>query len=337
MHESAPQTPKGMAALATVLPADKARLARRLWAAGGRPTRSDFDERGITLSDQEWSRLDDWLQRGMTTSVVEEVASRDGSVRLGIGLHDGRRVETVAMPVGAACVSSQVGCAVGCRFCASGMFGVERNLTATEILEQVVHARRRMRIDRVVFMGMGEPGHNLDAVLQSVEAIKDVALIGPKKQTLSTVGSVRTIGRMDVATVRPCLAISLHLADDVRRQELLPRAPKEPVADIVAAADAYGRSIGMPIQFEWTMLAGVNDRDEDADAVIELLAGVRGYLNCIVWNPVAELPFAAPSRERIVEFVRRVKRGGVLATIRDSAGPDAEAACGQLRLRQQRA
>jgi 23S rRNA (adenine2503-C2)-methyltransferase len=184
-----------------------------------------------------------------------------------------------------------------------------------------------------VFMGMGEPTHNLDAVLEAVAAIKDVAQIGPRRQTLSTVGSRRAFERMLAARVRPSLALSLHTADDARRRELLPRAPREPVRELVAAADAYGREVGNPVQFEWTLLDGVNDRDADADALIALLHGVRGYVNFIVWNPVAGLPFAAPPRERIVALVRRVKRGGVLATIRDSTGPDAEAACGQLRLR----
>ncbi|MGE3171712.1 MAG: 23S rRNA (adenine(2503)-C(2))-methyltransferase RlmN [Planctomycetota bacterium] len=324
----------GFAALDRLLAHDKAALVRRLVGAGRTPVAADFDRQGLTLSPAEQQQLDDWLHHGLRTRVVEEVRARDGAVRLGIGLDDGRRVEAVAMPQGAACVSTQVGCAVGCRFCASGLFGVERNLDAAEIAEQVVHARRRMRIDRVVFMGMGEPSHNLDAVLDAVAEIKAIAQIGPKRQTVSTVGSVRAFERMGRAPLRPCLAMSLHTADPVRRRELLPRAHKDALVDLVAAADAYGRASGMPVQFEWTLLDGQNDRDEDADALIALLRGVRGYVNFIVWNAVPGLPFAAPPRERIVALVRRVKQGGVLATIRDSSGPDAEAACGQLRLRE---
>ena len=324
--------PRGFDALDRILPAPKAQLVRRVVGQGRTPLASDFDRQGLTLSPPEVDALQQWLHDGLCTRVVEEVRSRDGTVRMGIGLHDGRRVEAVAMPVGAVCVSTQVGCAVGCRFCASGLFGVERNLSADEILEQVVHARRRMPIDRVVFMGMGEPSHNLDAVLDAVAKIKATAQIGPKRQTVSTIGSVRAFLHMAAASVRPCLALSLHTADDARRRELLPRAHKEPLRDLVAGADAYGRATGMPVQFEWTLLAGINDRDEDADALVALLRGVRGYVNFIVWNPVAGLPFAAPPRERIVALVRRVKQGGVLATIRDSSGPDAGAACGQLRL-----
>lgn len=323
----------GLSGLERALLPKKALVARRFVAAGKTPTDDDFAARGLMLTADERQRLACWLADGMTTAVVDEVRANDGTVRLVLGLGDGKRVETVAMPIGAVCVSTQVGCAVGCRFCASGMFGVERNLTADEILEQIVHARRRMRIDRVVFMGMGEPTHNLEQVLAAVARIREEVLISPRRQTLSTVGGVKALQRMAAAKVRPNLALSLHLADEDRRRELLPRAHKDPLREIVAAADAYAREVGTPVQFEWTLLAGVNDGDRDIEQLCELVAGVRGYVNFIVYNPVAGLPFAAPPRERIVAMVRECKRRGILATIRDSSGPDAEAACGQLRLR----
>jgi 23S rRNA (adenine2503-C2)-methyltransferase len=226
-----------------------------------------------------------------------------------------------------------VGCAVGCRFCASGLFGVERNLTADEIVEQVVHSRRVMPINRVVFMGMGEPSHNLDNVMTAVARIKDEVLISPRRQTFSTVGGVVVFARMRSWAVRPCLAVSLHVADDERRRELLPRAHKDAVCDIVAAADAYGREVGTPVQFEWTLLDGINAGDHDVEQLCALLTGVRCYVNFIVYNPVEGLPFKAPPRERIVAIAKAVKARGILATIRDSSGADAQAACGQLRLR----
>ena len=237
------------------------------------------------------------------------------------------------MPVGACCVSSQVGCAVGCKFCASGLFGVERHLSVDEIVEQVVHARRQMPIDRVVYMGMGEPSHNLDNVLAAVARIQDELMISPRRQTLSTVGGVKPLEKMRAAEVRPCLALSLHTADEAKRGELLPRAHKDPLCDIVAAADAYGRDVGTPIQIEWTLLHGINDSEEDIEKLCDLLQGVRGYVNFIVYNPVDGLSFEAPSRARIVAMVKAVKARGILAKIRDSSGPDAQAACGQLRLR----
>jgi 23S rRNA (adenine2503-C2)-methyltransferase len=327
----------GLSGLHHALPEAKALLARRLVAAGRTPTAFDFDKQGLRLAPEEADVLRQWLAAGLSTRVVHEARARDGTKKLLLQLHDGKKVETVAMPIGACCVSTQVGCAVGCRFCASGLFGVERQLTSDEIVEQVVHARRVMPIDRVVFMGMGEPSHNLDNVMAAVARIKHEVLISPRRQTFSTVGGVRPLERMRAFDVKPCLALSLHAANETKRQALLPRAPKDPLCDLVAAAEAYGRDVGTPVQFEWTLLAGVNDGEQDVDELCALLAGVRGYVNFIVYNPVDGLPFAAPPRERIVALVRAVKSRGILATIRDSSGPDAEAACGQLRLRDRQA
>ncbi|HEX6813437.1 MAG TPA: radical SAM protein [Planctomycetota bacterium] len=323
----------GLSGLAGLLPPGKALLARRVVASGRKPTEAEFDKQGLRLSPSEREVLFRWLEAGLVTKVAGEVRSQDGTRKLLLSLHDGKQVETVAMPIGACCVSTQVGCAVGCRFCASGMFGVERNLSADEIVEQVVHSRRVMPINRVVFMGMGEPSHNLDNVMTAVARIKDEVLISPRRQTFSTVGGVKVFERMRQYAERPCLAMSLHLADDERRRELLPRAHKDPLREIVAAADAYAREVGTPVQFEWTLLAGVNDGDRDVEQLCALLGSVRGYVNFIVYNPVEGLPFTAPPRERIVEIVRAVKARGILATIRDSSGADAQAACGQLRLR----
>jgi 23S rRNA (adenine2503-C2)-methyltransferase len=335
VNEPAPTTvlQSGLSGLAGVLPPEKALLARRLVASGRQPTEAEFDKQGLRLSSGEREVLDRWLQAGLVTKVVGEARSQDGTRKLLLSLRDEKQVETVAMPIGACCVSTQVGCAVGCRFCASGMFGVERNLTADEIVEQVVHARRVMPINRVVFMGMGEPSHNLDNVMTAVARIKDEVLISPRRQTFSTVGGVKVFERMRQWPVRPCLAVSLHVANDERRRELLPRAHKDTLRDLVAAADAYGRDVGTPVQFEWTLLDGVNDGEHDVDQLCALLTGVRCYVNFIVYNRVEGLPYQAPPRERIVAIARAVKARGILATIRDSSGADAEAACGQLRLR----
>jgi 23S rRNA (adenine2503-C2)-methyltransferase len=332
-HSDEPLVASGLSGLRAALPDKKGLLARRLVAAGRTPTRFDFDKQGLRLSPDEEAMLQRWLAAGLVTRVDKETRAKDGTVQLLLALRDGKKVETVAMPIGACCVSTQVGCAVGCRFCASGLFGVERHLAVDEIVEQVVHARRHMRIDRIVFMGMGEPSHNLDNVMAAVARIHEEALISPKRQTFSTVGGVKPLARMREFAVKPCLALSLHSANEQKRRELLPRAHKDPLPEIVAAADAYAQDVGTPIQFEWTMLAGINDSDQDVDELCALLQGVRGYVNFIVYNPVDGLPFRAPARERIVAMVRAVKARGILATIRDSSGPDAEAACGQLRLR----
>ena len=323
----------GLSGIGKVLSPQKTLLARRLVAAGQRVTPEDFDRRGWRLSAGEWRSVKLWLDRGLVTETVDRTASRDGTVKLLLQLRDGKKVETVAMPGGACCVSSQVGCAVGCRFCASGMFGVERHLEPDEIVEQVVHARRIRPITRVVFMGMGEPTHNLGNVLEAVQRLRDELLISTKRQTLSTVGGVRAIERMKRAEARPCLALSVHTPKDEVRRQLLPRAYKDPIAEIVAAADSYSKSTKRPVQFEYTLLEGVNDSEEDVELLVELLCGVRGYVNFIVYNPVDGLPYVSPPRSRVVEIVKRVNALGMLAKIRDSAGPDADAACGQLRLR----
>jgi len=326
-------TRPGLSGLRAALPDDKALLAQRLVAAGRRPTPLDFEARGLRLAPDEQMLLQRWLEAGLVTQVEHESRAQDGTVKLLLALQDGKRIETVAMPIGACCVSTQVGCAVGCRFCASGLFGLERNLSSDEIVEQIVHARRVMRIDRVVFMGMGEPSHNLDDVMAAVARVRDEALISPRRQTFSTVGGVKPLERMRTFAVRPCLALSLHSANEQRRRDLLPRAHRDPLPDVVAAADAYARDVGTPVQIEWTLLAGVNDSDQDVDELCTLLRGVRCYVNFIVYNPIDDLPFAAPDRDRVVAMARAVKSRGILAKIRDSSGPDAEAACGQLRLR----
>ena len=168
--------------MSSLLSPKKAMLALRLVAAGKEPEPTEFRRQGLTLSESEQDMLAMWLDNGLATKVSEQAHSQDGTIKLLLELQDGKKVETVAMPVGACCVSSQVGCAVGCKFCASGLFGVERHLTTDEIVEQVVHARRLMRIDRVVFMGMGEPSHNLDNVLAAARRIKDEVLISPRRQ-----------------------------------------------------------------------------------------------------------------------------------------------------------
>jgi len=319
-------------ALAALLPERKAATARRLVLSGRAPERAAF--RGhAALTNAEAERLAAWERAGLASQVIERAESSDGSVRLVVRLADGERVETVAMPSRAVCVSTQVGCAVACRFCASGLLGLERNLAAHEIVEQVVHARRAMPIDRVLYMGMGEPSHNLDAVLAAVEFLKEHGGIGPGRQTFSTIGSCAALARMGAARVKPCLALSLHAADEKLRAELVPHASAEPLRDLVAAAARYAGLQGKPILFEWTLLAGVNDRDEDADALADLVRGVRGCVNFIRWNPVAGLSFAPSSFERALALRERVKSHGILATIRASTGADVDAACGQLRRR----
>lgn len=325
--------PRAWPELEEALPPAKARLARRKLLAGATPGEADFRARALALSKEQAQRLHHWLGERPASTVAARAPSADGSVRLVVALRDGETVETVAMPSGTVCVSTQAGCAVACRFCASGALGLKRNLDAIEIVEQVVHARRELAIDRVVYMGMGEPSHNLAAVLDAVAMLARDAQIGPTRQVVSTVGSGKAFAGLAAARAKPCLALSLHSTDDSVRRELLPHAGAEPVADLVAGAARYVALQGKPLLVEWTLLAGVNDREQDADALAALLAGVRCCVNFIRWNPVEGMPFAPTPLERAVALRERVKSRGLLATLRASTGRDVDAACGQLRRR----
>ncbi|MFO1053574.1 MAG: radical SAM protein [Planctomycetota bacterium] len=321
---------RGLSALEGVLEPARLHLAWHLLLRNERPTVEALRARGAMPSKLEV----DALQRfdGTASEVVEIVTASDGARRLVVRLADGQHVESVVMGDGGVCVSTQVGCAVGCRFCASGIGGLVRNLSCEEILEQVAHARALdAGLQRVVYMGIGEPTHNLDAVLAAAEVLARDGDVHERSQTLSTVGSTHALAKLTAAATRPSLALSLHSADDALRRELLPHAPREKVADLVAAADAYGRATGREVQYAVALLSGVNDRDEDIDALSTLLAGRDGYLNVIPWNGVDGLPFARPSRERALAFVHALRERGVFTTLRWSAGEDADAACGQLR------
>jgi 23S rRNA (adenine2503-C2)-methyltransferase len=319
----------GIAGLAARFDGPKLRVARRLWLRGRTPDAAAMRARGAapTAAEAAWLEGLRWATR-----VVETVAAADGARRLVVELADGERIETVVMGDGGVCVSTQVGCAVGCRFCASGIGGLRRNLGAGEILEQVAHARALdPDLRRVVYMGIGEPTHNLPAVLEAAAALAVDGDVHERSQTLSTVGSVRAFARLAAAPVRPSVALSLHAAEDGLRHALLPNAGGDDLAALVDAAEGYGIATGREIQFAWALLAGVNDRDEDVEALSALLGGRRGYVNVIPWNPVEELGFARPERERALGFVRALRARGLFATVRWSAGVEAEAACGQLR------
>jgi 23S rRNA (adenine2503-C2)-methyltransferase len=265
--------------------------------------------------------------------VHSEHADGDGSVRLLIGLADGQSVESVLLPRDGVCVSTQVGCAVGCTFCMSGRGGLARQLGAAEIVAQVALARTRRAVRKVVFMGMGEPAHNLERVMAAIELLAEAGGIAHKQLVFSTVGDRRVFERLRAGRVRPALALSLHTTRAELRAELLPHAPRIDPRELVALADAYARATRYPIQYQWTLLEGVNDGDDEVDAIARLLAGQYAVMNFILWNRVDSTSFGRPSRERAAEMVRMLQRRGVLAKLRDSAGQAVDAGCGQLRAR----
>ena len=240
------------------------------------------------------------------------------------------------------CVSTQVGCPVGCVFCASGMFGVRRNLTSGEIVEQVLHARRRLaperRLTNLVVMGMGEPMLNLDALLPALQRIHDPAGLdmGARRITVSTSGYPRQMERFAAADPSYNLAVSLHAADDTLRKHLVPSAT-HPVDEIVTAAHRYFGQKGREVTYEVVLLEGTNDRPQDAAALVDVLAKLPCTVNLIPWNPVAEIVAHAglrrPPSHRVDAFAEGLRRGGLKVTVRRQRGADRSAACGQLRLR----
>jgi 23S rRNA (adenine2503-C2)-methyltransferase len=260
----------------------------------------------------------------------------DGARRLLVGLADGASVEAVLLPRRGLCVSTQVGCAVGCAFCMTGTGGLERQLGAAEIVAQVALARQLRAVAKVVFMGMGEPAHNLDAVLEAIDLLGTAGGIGHKSLVFSTVGDRRAFARLPQGRVRPALALSLHSTDAALRARLLPRAPPLAPAELVALGDAYARATGYPLQVQWTLLDGVNDTAAEVDGLVRLLAGRCAVLNLIPYNDVPGLPFARPPVARAVALARELQRRGLLTRLRRSAGQDVEAGCGQLRSRHAR-
>jgi 23S rRNA (adenine2503-C2)-methyltransferase len=264
----------------------------------------------------------------------------DGSSRLLVALADGQTVEAVLLPPGGArkkshglCVSTQVGCAVGCVFCKTGEGGLARQLGSAEIVAQVALARARRAVNKVVFMGMGEPAHNLDNVLDAIELLGTAGGIGHKSLVFSTVGDARVFERLPLQAVKPALALSLHSTVDERRAALLPRAPRIAVADLLARAEAYARATGYPTQLQWTLLAGVNDGDDEVEGLVRLVRGKHAILNLIPYNHVEGFAYRRPSAERCTELFRTLNQRGVLTRVRQSAGQDVDAGCGQLRSR----
>ncbi len=264
--------------------------------------------------------------------VCSEHVGNDGS-RLLVELADGQMVESVLLPRDGLCVSTQVGCAVGCRFCMTGKSGLIRQVSSMEILAQVVLARRLRAVKKVVFMGMGEPAHNLDNVLEAINILGTEGNIGHKNLVFSTVGDLRVFDALPRQPVKPALALSLHTTKAELRQQLLPRAPKISPEELVEMGEKYARDTHYPIQYQWTLLKGVNDGDDEFDAVAALLKGKYGVLNVIPFNELEGEEYQRPDAERIREIVRSLQSRGVLAKVRNSAGQDVEAGCGQLRAR----
>ncbi len=262
-----------------------------------------------------------------------EHPAADGSARLLVELGDGQMVESVLLPRDGLCVSSQVGCAVGCVFCMTGKSGLLRQLGSAEIVAQVALARRFRAVKKVVFMGMGEPAHNLDNVLEAIDLLGTEGGIGHKNLVFSTVGDLRVFERLPQQRVKPALALSLHSTDGALRQALLPRAPQIAPEELVSLGETYARATGFPIQYQWTLLKGINDNQEEMDGILRLLKGKYAVMNLIPYNSLEDDAYQRPEGERIVQIVRYLHSRGVLTKVRNSAGQDIDGGCGQLRAR----
>jgi len=324
-------------------------LAQRLRAAGAGPAHERRILRLWTNAlamDSGKRRIEDFLParlRAELPAIQAELAAlarivsvhpaADGGERLLVQLGDGQTVESVLLPREGLCISSQVGCAVGCQFCMTGRSGLLRQLGSAEMVAQVALARARRPVRKVVFMGMGEPAHNLDAVLEAIDLLGTAGGIGHKNLVFSTVGDPRVFERLPRETVKPALALSLHTTKPELREKLLPRAPRMTPEELVDAADAYARATGYPVQYQWTLLEGVNDGDDELEGIVRLLAGRYGVLNMIPFNKVDGIDFRRPSWERAAEIARTLHRRGVLTKLRQSAAQDVEGGCGQLRAR----
>ena len=259
----------------------------------------------------------------------------DGSERLLVELGDGQTVESVLLPRDGVCVSTQVGCAVGCVFCMTGKDGLLRQVGSAEIVAQVVLARTRRPVRRVVFMGMGEPSHNLDNVLEAIDLLGTAGGIGHKNLVFSTVGDPRVFERLPQQRVVPALALSLHTTNADLRARLLPKAPRIDPAELVELGERYARSTGYPIQYQWTLLEGINDSEEEMDGIVRLLTGKYAMMNLIPFNSIEGAGFRRPAAERAAELAASLNRRRILTKLRNSAGQDVDGGCGQLRARAQ--
>jgi 23S rRNA (adenine2503-C2)-methyltransferase len=267
-----------------------------------------------------------------TLSVDDQACSADGTVKTLFRTHDGHPVEAVLMRYRdgrrSICVSSQSGCPLTCTFCATGHMRFGRNLTASEILDQALHFRRIAPLDHCVFMGMGEPMLNLDEVLAAARRLPDLG-ITHRRTTISTVGWIPGLRRFVDEVEEPIrVALSLHAAEGSLRSELMPVNDRYPLPEVIAECRRYVSLRGRKVFVEYVMLAGVNDRVEQARALAELLAPDAFKVNLIPYNPTGT--FEGSSRKAIAAFAAELRRNGIPVTVRLTRGRDIAAACGQL-------
>jgi len=275
------------------------------------------------------------------TKVDSFVQTPDGTEKFLIHLSGENVIECVLLREGrkiTACVSTQVGCAMACRFCASGVLGFERNLTAGEIVEQALHVKNHLqhdeRLTNIVLMGIGEPLKNYDNVVKAVRIMNaEWGLgIGARHITISTVGIIDGMHRLAQEGIQVNLAISLHASNDIIRSKIIPSSKKIGIDTIIAAAREYFKTTRRDISFEYILIDGVNTSKQDAESLARLLKGVQCNVNLLPVNPVEEFHLKPPSQETIEIFCKTLGKHGIVVTLRKRKGDNISAACGQLRL-----
>ena len=288
--------------------------------------------------------LREQLKRECTYTVLKKVqvqASKlDGTRKYLFGLADGNVIESVLMRYkhgNSVCISSQVGCRMGCRFCASTIDGLVRNLTSGEMLEQIYRIGEDIgeRISNVVVMGSGEPLDNYDNLVKFITMLTDAngLNISQRNLTVSTCGLVPQIRELATHQFQMTLALSLHASSQEKRRELMPVANKYDLKDVLEACDDYFEKTGRRITFEYSLVGGVNDTDEDVEQLVRLLHGKNCHINLIPVNPIKERDFVQSSRPVVEEFQEKLQTHGITATVRREMGRDIDGACGQLRRR----
>ncbi len=255
-------------------------------------------------------------------------------------LNDGNAIETVLMMYSkrrTLCISTQAGCAIGCAFCATGQMGFKRNLTSGEIVEQVLHfsrilAEKEEKVTNIVFMGMGEPFHNYDAVMHAVNLLNDADgfSLGARRMTISTVGLVPQIRKFAQESKQVNLAISLHAADDKLRSSIIPINDKYPIADLIAACNEYIDNTRRRVTFEWALINDFNDTDEQANKLVDLLRGMLCHVNVIPLNQTDGYSGKRSTNENVDRFVEILERNNIPVSVRLRRGVEIQAGCGQL-------
>jgi 23S rRNA (adenine2503-C2)-methyltransferase len=312
--------------------------AKQLWE--GLYARGDEPNELTVLPKALRQRLADEPQLAPALRTAHESVTDDGdTVKWLWTLADGRQVETVLMHYpdrSTVCISSQAGCAMACGFCATGQAGFDRHLTTGEIVEQVVRARTAAastdrRLSNVVFMGMGEPMANYDAVWRAVERLHDDLGLSARHLTISTVGIIPGIRRLAAEALPVNLAVSLHAANDTLRDELVPINRRYPLDDLATACEQYLAAKGRRLSFEWALIDGVNDRPSDAAELSRYARALGAHVNLIPLNPTPGYSVLGTPPARVREFRDRLVALGVNATVRRNRGTSIDAACGQLR------